>query len=187
MISEVVKWGEFIKLSHTVFALPFAVASMVVAARDTRGWPGWRLFLLIVGAVLTARMCAMSFNRIVDRHFDKQNPRTANRHLPEGKISVGGAWFFCLASGIAFRGHLLPYQSDLFHPVAGSVGGGVLLFTDKTIYGFHAFIPGNRAGARAVGSVAGGPWDAPSRAYSSGPGGGPLADWIRCDLCAAGL
>ena len=80
MISEVIKWGEFVKLSHTVFALPFALASMTVAARETRGWPGWRLFLLIVGAVLTARTCAMSFNRIVDRHFDKENPRTAERH-----------------------------------------------------------------------------------------------------------
>ena len=59
MISEVVKWGEFVKLSHTVFALPFAIASMVVAARDTRGWPGWKLFLLIVGAVLTGAVAVL--------------------------------------------------------------------------------------------------------------------------------
>ena len=102
MISEVIKWGEFVKLSHTVFALPFALASMTVAARETRGWPGWRLFLLIVGAVLTARTCAMSFNRIVDRHFDKENPRTAERHLPAGRISLVSAWILCVLSAAAF-------------------------------------------------------------------------------------
>ena len=102
MISEIIKWGEFVKLSHTVFALPFALASMVVAARETRGWPGWRLFLLIVGAVLAARTCAMSFNRIVDRHFDAKNPRTATRHLPAGTISTISAWTLCLLSAAGF-------------------------------------------------------------------------------------
>lgn len=102
MISEVIKWSQFVKLSHTVFALPFALASMVVAARDAGGWPGWRLFLLIVGAVLTARTCAMSFNRIVDRHFDKENPRTAQRHLPAGRITVASAWLLCAVSAGAF-------------------------------------------------------------------------------------
>ena len=102
MISEAVKWGEFVKLSHTVFALPFALASMAVAARETRGWPGWRLFLLIIGAVLTARTCAMAFNRIVDRKFDAANPRTAARHLPAGKISLASAWTLCLLSAAAF-------------------------------------------------------------------------------------
>jgi 4-hydroxybenzoate polyprenyltransferase len=102
MHSEVTKWGEFVKLSHTVFALPFALASMVVAARDSRGWPGWRLFLLISAAVLTARACAMSFNRIVDRRFDADNPRTAARHLPAGTISLASAWTLCGVSAGAF-------------------------------------------------------------------------------------
>jgi 4-hydroxybenzoate polyprenyltransferase len=102
MISEVIKWSQFVKLSHTVFALPFALASMAVAARDARGWPGWRLFLLIVGAVLTARTCAMSFNRIVDRHFDKENPRTSERHLPAGRITLASASLLCGASAAAF-------------------------------------------------------------------------------------
>lgn len=102
MISEVVKWGEFVKLSHTVFAMPFAIASMALAAKDTRGWPGWRLFLLIVAAVATARTCAMSFNRIVDRKFDAANPRTAARHLPTGQISLVSAWTLCIASAAGF-------------------------------------------------------------------------------------
>lgn len=85
-------WGEFVKFSHTIFALPFALAAMAVAARDNRGWPGWRTFLLIVAAMVGARTCAMSFNRIVDRHFDAANPRTANRPLPAGRLSLATAW-----------------------------------------------------------------------------------------------
>ncbi len=99
MFSQIKKWSAFVKLSHTVFALPFALASMVVAARENRGWPGWRIFSLILAAMVCARTCAMAFNRIVDRKFDGQNPRTANRHLPAGQISLFSAWTLCLMSG----------------------------------------------------------------------------------------
>src|SRR5437667_3767280 len=99
MFSAISKWASFVKLSHTLFALPFALASMVVAARDQRGWPGWRTFGLILAALVCARTCAMSFNRIVDRHFDKANPRTASRHLPAGEISLASAWALCWLSG----------------------------------------------------------------------------------------
>src|SRR5882672_3207171 len=94
-----VKWASFVKFSHTVFALPFALAAMVVAARDNRGWPGWRTFGLILGAMVCARTCAMSFNRIVDRKFDALNPRTAQRHLPTGQVSLAGAVTLCALSG----------------------------------------------------------------------------------------
>src|SRR6266545_8067698 len=99
MFTLIYKWASFVKLSHTVFALPFALASMVIAARDQRGWPGWRTFGLILAAMVCARTCAMSFNRIVDRQFDKSNPRTASRHLPAGAISLASAWALCLLSG----------------------------------------------------------------------------------------
>jgi len=102
MFSQVRQWAEFVKLSHTIFALPFALAAMMVAAKEQRGWPGWRTFLLIVGAMVCARTCAMSFNRIADREFDKANPRTAMRHLPAGKISVPSAWALCVLSGAGF-------------------------------------------------------------------------------------
>jgi 4-hydroxybenzoate polyprenyltransferase len=97
-LSNARKWAEFVKISHTVFALPFAIASMAVAARDQYGWPGWRRFLLILAAMVCARTCAMAFNRIADRDFDRANPRTAGRHLPTGKISLGAAWTLCLAA-----------------------------------------------------------------------------------------
>jgi 4-hydroxybenzoate polyprenyltransferase len=92
MFATMQKWGGFVKFSHTVFALPFALAAMTVAARDNRGWPGWRIFVLIFGAMVCARTCAMAFNRIVDRKFDALNLRTANRHLPTGQIRLAGAW-----------------------------------------------------------------------------------------------
>jgi 4-hydroxybenzoate polyprenyltransferase len=92
MLKTIRTWAEFVKLSHTVFALPFALAAMVVAARADRGWPGWRTFGLIVTAMVCARTCAMAFNRIVDRRFDALNPRTASRHLPAGKLSLASAW-----------------------------------------------------------------------------------------------
>src|SRR5258706_6890714 len=93
------KWGSFVKFSHTIFALPFALAAMCVAARDNRGWPGWRTFGLILAAMVCSRTCAMAFNRIMDRKFDALNPRTANRHLPTGKISIAGAGVLCALSG----------------------------------------------------------------------------------------
>ncbi|MBM3858090.1 MAG: 4-hydroxybenzoate octaprenyltransferase [Verrucomicrobia bacterium] len=93
------KYLEFVRFSHTVFALPFALASMVVAAR---GWPGWRLFLLILAAMVCARTAAMGFNRIVDRKFDALNPRTAGRHLPAGKISKLEGWVLVWSSGALF-------------------------------------------------------------------------------------
>ncbi len=92
------KWGSFVRFSHTVFALPFALAAMVVAARENRGWPGWRTFGLILVAMVCARTCAMAFNRIVDRKFDALNPRTANRHLPSGQISLVSAMTLCVLS-----------------------------------------------------------------------------------------
>jgi 4-hydroxybenzoate polyprenyltransferase len=99
MLSLIKKWASFVRFSHTVFALPFALAAMAVAARDNRGWPGWNTFGLILAAMVCARTCAMAFNRIVDRKFDALNPRTANRHLPAGQISLFSAWALCLLSG----------------------------------------------------------------------------------------
>jgi len=74
---------EAIKVEHTVFALPFAYLGMVLAAR---GWPGWRSFLWITVAMIGARTTAMAANRLIDRHVDARNPRTAGRHLPRGLL-----------------------------------------------------------------------------------------------------
>ncbi len=96
---------EMIKFSHSVFALPFALVSMLVAAK---GFPGAGVFFWIVVAAVSARTAAMCFNRIADRHFDARNPRTKNRALVTGELSLRFAWgalalsvlFFHLAAGM---------------------------------------------------------------------------------------
>lgn len=86
----------FIRFSHTLFALPFALGAMVVAAH---GWPGSLLFFKIIGCMVFARTAAMTFNRIVDWEIDQRNPRTAGRHL---LISKKRAIALCLVSALSF-------------------------------------------------------------------------------------
>jgi 4-hydroxybenzoate polyprenyltransferase len=120
MFSLIKKWASFVRFPHTAFALPFALAAMMVAARDNRGWPGWKIFGLILAAMVCARTCAMAFNRIVDREFDALNPRTAGRHLPTGQISLVSAIALCVlsAAGLVVAGYFLnPLCFDL-SPVA---------------------------------------------------------------------
>lgn len=93
-------WGEMIKFSHSVFALPFAVLAAFAAARPAR--PGWGPLALIVVCMIAARSAAMTFNRLVDARIDAQNPRTTIRALPRGLISPRQAWVFFLASAALF-------------------------------------------------------------------------------------
>ncbi|GIO87600.1 4-hydroxybenzoate octaprenyltransferase [Paenibacillus faecis] len=72
-------YSELVMFSHTLFSLPFAIISMVWAAE---GFPSWRVMLWGLIALIGARNGANAFNRVVDRTFDAQNPRTAHRHLP---------------------------------------------------------------------------------------------------------
>src|SRR5438093_8597952 len=80
--------GRFLRLirfSHTIFALPFAFAALIVAAN---GWPSRRILLLVIACMVFARTAAMLFNRLVDWSLDQRNPRTASRHLLISKLSV---------------------------------------------------------------------------------------------------
>src|SRR5690349_19195535 len=80
--------GRFLRLirfSHTIFALPFALAALIVAAN---GWPSWRILSMVVICMVLARTAAMLFNRLVDWSLDQRNPRTASRHLLLSKLSV---------------------------------------------------------------------------------------------------
>jgi 4-hydroxybenzoate polyprenyltransferase len=120
MFSLIQKLASFVRFSHTVFALPFALAAMLVAARDNRGWPGWKTFGLILVAMVCARTCAMAFNRIVDRKFDALNPRTAKRHLPSGEISLASAILLCIlsAAGLVAASYFLNPLCFYLSPVA---------------------------------------------------------------------
>jgi 4-hydroxybenzoate polyprenyltransferase len=123
MLSTIRKWASFVRFSHTVFALPFALAAMMVAARDNHGWPGWRIFGLILAAMVCARTCAMAFNRIADRKFDALNPRTAYRHLPTGQISLANAILLCVlsAAGLIAASYFLNPLCFYLSPVALAV------------------------------------------------------------------
>ncbi len=87
-----------IKFEHSVFALPFAFIGALLAAQ---GWPTGRQILWIVVAMVAGRSAAMAFNRIADRGYDAQNPRTAQRELPTRQLSLGFAWAFTLVSAAA--------------------------------------------------------------------------------------
>ena len=82
---------EMIKFEHSVFALPFALVGALLAARAGGAFPSWRQLLWIIVAMVGARSAAMTMNRIADLEFDRRNPRTANRALPKGELSVGFA------------------------------------------------------------------------------------------------
>lgn len=98
--NAIVTFGRMVKFSHTVFALPFALAATTLAAR---GVPlSLARWLAIVLAMASARTAAMGFNRIVDRHLDARNPRTAGRELPRGAVSLRAAWALTVASTAAF-------------------------------------------------------------------------------------
>jgi 4-hydroxybenzoate polyprenyltransferase len=98
-MSPFTRFLTFIRFSHTVFALPFALGSMVVAASSTGGFPGWRLFALILLCMVFARTAAMTFNRVTDWEIDMRNPRTAGRHKLIGKAVAIAT---CAASSLLF-------------------------------------------------------------------------------------
>ena len=108
---------EMIKFEHTLFALPFAFLGAVMAAN---GLPTWQQILWITLAMVGARSAAMTFNRIVDREIDAKNPRTANRELPSGKLSVEFAWVFLFVSiGIfLLAAYSLNWLTFVLSPVA---------------------------------------------------------------------
>jgi 4-hydroxybenzoate polyprenyltransferase len=92
-----------IKFSHTLFALPFALLGAALASRTSTGWTFRPLdWLAILLCMVTARSAAMAFNRLVDRDLDAQNPRTAVRHLPSGRLSASSVASFTAISSILF-------------------------------------------------------------------------------------
>lgn len=99
MFKKVAILLEMIKFEHTVFAMPFALIGAFLAKR---GVPDAIIFAWIVLAMVGARTSAMGFNRIVDRKFDKENPRTADRALPAGKVKIWEAWAMVVIAAALF-------------------------------------------------------------------------------------
>src|SRR5205823_7180293 len=98
--SRLLVYGSFVRFSHSVFALPFALAGALLAAQHTPiTWPtiGW-----ILVAMVAARSAAMGFNRLVDARMDALNPRTAMRELPRGAMTAREAAVFVIVASAAF-------------------------------------------------------------------------------------
>lgn len=91
--------ASVVKLSHSVFALPFALLSLLVT---TGGRPSFRLLLSVIAAVVAARTAAMAYNRYADRDIDALNPRTMNRELPRGVVSPRAVLWLVLGASAAF-------------------------------------------------------------------------------------
>jgi 4-hydroxybenzoate polyprenyltransferase len=99
LVSRIVLFGRMVKFSHSVFALPFALASAALAASgDTR----WTQVAWIVVAMVGARSAAMGFNRLADHAIDARNPRTAARELPQGVLGRTEVWAFVGLSAAVF-------------------------------------------------------------------------------------
>lgn len=98
--SLLVRYVNFVKLPHTLFALPFALLGVLQASVE--GQVTGRLVGLVIIAFSAARWVAMGFNRIVDREFDARNPRTRDRELPRGTLSLRQAWVSVIVAGVLF-------------------------------------------------------------------------------------
>ncbi|HEY6003890.1 MAG TPA: UbiA-like polyprenyltransferase [Anaeromyxobacter sp.] len=99
-VSALPALARMVKLSHSLFALPFAAAAVVLVARQAALDP-WRLVLVAV-AVVAARTAAMSMNRVADRWYDARNPRTMRRELVTGEVSMRAAWTLLAGSAAVF-------------------------------------------------------------------------------------
>lgn len=97
---RVITYGRMIRFSHSVFALPFAYAAVALAALNHTVTVSDILWILM--AMVSARSAAMGFNRLVDREMDADNPRTANRELPRGAISMSATTTFVVISSAMF-------------------------------------------------------------------------------------
>ncbi|HXE59003.1 MAG TPA: UbiA-like polyprenyltransferase [Gemmatimonadales bacterium] len=116
--SLVVRYVNFVKLPHTLFALPFALLGVLAASFAAPITP--RTVALVVVAFSAARWAAMGFNRIADLRFDAANPRTAMRELPQGRLTLGQAWASVAVAAAVFLGSawLLNPLCGLLAPVA---------------------------------------------------------------------
>jgi len=95
-----VRYVNFVKLPHTVFALPFALLGVIVASYQQP--VTWRVAILVVIAFTAARFVAMGFNRIADRRIDARNPRTQSRELPSARLTIAQAWAAVIAAMVVF-------------------------------------------------------------------------------------
>lgn len=96
LLQKIRLYGDLVKFEHTVFALPFALAALLLASGNV--WPSGHTVLWVVLAMVGGRTYAMGLNRLVDEKIDGANPRTKNRPLPAGRVGRGEAWALTVLS-----------------------------------------------------------------------------------------
>ena len=164
---------EMIKFEHSMFALPFALTGALLAARASHqppGWPTLRQFIWIVVAMVAARSAAMTMNRIVDLRYDRENPRTNQRALATGSLSVQFAWLFTFTAVALFFVAALQLNPLAFKLASAGHCDSLFLFLHKAIHKLVASFPRLRAGI------------SPAAAWIAITGG---LDWRMLILCAA--
>ena len=123
-LRKITAYAQMIKLSHSVFAVPFGLAALVLLARDNT--ITFAMVFWVVLAIIGARSTAMGFNRVVDAAFDAKNPRTKMRHIPSGTLTMREGLIFVTASAAVFvmsAAMLSPLCFWLSFPVLGVVMG----------------------------------------------------------------
>ena len=101
---KVSDYFSLVKISHTIFSLPFALIGFSIAIHENRQKMDFRLLILILVCVFFARNAAMGFNRFIDREFDEKNPRTSQREIPKNIIRPFSALLFVMLNGLLFMG-----------------------------------------------------------------------------------
>jgi 4-hydroxybenzoate polyprenyltransferase len=159
--SLLVRYVNFVKLPHTVFALPFALLGVVAAS--WRAPVTWRIVGLVVLGFTAARFAAMGFNRLADRDLDARNPRTRGRELPSGRLTVGQAWMSVVVAAAVF---LLAARA--LNPLCFALSPVALLwitaysFTKRFTHWSHLWLGASLAIAPAGGYLAvTGAWSTP--------------------------
>lgn len=125
-LGKIKTWSSMIKIEHTLFSLPFVLSAAVLALDSLEPYKSiidtnydYLNFLWIFLCLLGARSAGMTLNRIIDAKIDAKNPRTANREIPQGKISLLQAWFFTVVSiaVLVFAAFQLPKLCQLLLPI----------------------------------------------------------------------
>ncbi|MFM7468421.1 MAG: UbiA-like polyprenyltransferase [Vampirovibrionales bacterium] len=158
-IHKLSHYSELIRFEHSIFALPFALSALLLAVK-TPGWPTWSMWGWVILAMVGGRTYAMALNRIADASIDAKNPRTAQRGIPSGRVTLLEAWTLALLGlgAFAFATWQLPLICQLLWPVA------VMLLTlyswMKRFSALCHLVLGLCLGAGAVGGwlAAGGHW-----------------------------
>jgi 4-hydroxybenzoate polyprenyltransferase len=101
-MSELKKYLSLVKFSHTIFAMPFALVGYFLGIKTAGFGFDWKVFILVIVCMILARSAAMAFNRMVDVQYDRRNPRTINREIPSGQISLFAASVFVAAASLLF-------------------------------------------------------------------------------------